>query len=469
MRTKETWVSQPGGDSGQTALRILQVSTYDTIGGAERVAWNLARSYRARGHDSLLAVGQKLSTDPHVLRLPDQDERGRWGRFWGALETRLDGPQKSGVTTWARRFATAVSEPGRALDRYRGVEDFRFPATWRLLSLTEQPPNIVHCHNLHGGYFDLRALPWLSAQVPVVVTLHDAWLLSGHCAHSFDCERWRTGCGDCPDLTIDPAIRRDATAYNWRRKHEIYENSRLHVATPSEWLMRKVEQSMLMGGVVEARVIPNGVDLAVFHPSDQQPARAELGISNDALVVAFAATDIRRNMWKDFATVREAVGLTAERLTGSTVVFLAMGEDARPERFGSLEVRFLPRSDPGSAARVYAAADVYAHAARADTFPNTVLEALACGIPVVATAVGGIPEQVDDGQTGFLVRTGDAQALSHRLTHLLSDEHLRRRMGMLAVETAQRRFDLARQVDAYLRWYSELVGQRVPERLAATS
>src|SRR5439155_11858967 len=105
---------------------------------------------------------------------------------------------------------------------------------------------------------------------------------------------------------IDPAIRRDATAYNWRRKHEIFKNSRLYVATPSQWLMRKVEQSMLATGVVEARVIANGVELAVFNPSDQQEARAALGIPNEALVILFAATAIRRNIWKDYETVREA-------------------------------------------------------------------------------------------------------------------------------------------------------------------
>jgi glycosyltransferase involved in cell wall biosynthesis len=301
------------------------------------------------------------------------------------------------------------------------------------------------------------------------LTLHDAWLLSGHCAHSFDCERWRIGCGQCPDLTIDPAIRRDATAYNWRRKRDIFANSRLHVAAPSRWLMEKVEHSMLARGVVEARVIPNGVDLAVFHPSDQRAARAALGISNDALVVLFAATDIRRNMWKDYATVHDAVGRTAERLTGQSVVFLAMGEEARTERFGSAEVRFLPHRDGESSARVYAAADVYAHAARAETFPNTILEALASGTPAVATAVGGIPEQIEDGLTGFLVPAGDAQALSDRLTQLLSDEHLLQRMSRTAATTAKIRFDLARQADAYLGWYGDLVAQRVPEQLAVTT
>jgi glycosyltransferase involved in cell wall biosynthesis len=452
-------------------LRILQVSTFDVSGGAERIAWNLARSYRERGHQSLLAVGHKLGDDPEVLVVPNDEQRGRWSHFWLSaqahvrpLEGRVRGPALLGA------LAGMVGEPGRAFDHYRGIEGFRFPGTWRLLTLTDQPPHIVHCHNLHGHYFDLRALPWLSQEASVVLTLHDAWLLSGHCAHSFDCERWKTGCGHCPDLTIDPAVRRDATAYNWRRKSEIFKSSHLHVATPSRWLMQKVEQSMLADGVVDARVIPNGVDLSIFRPTGREEARENLRIRKDARVVLIAANAIRTNIWKDYQSARSAFALAAERLHGQEVILLVLGEDAPAERVGAAEIRFVPyQTDLAAVARYYQAADVYLHTARADTFPNTVLEALACGTPVVATNVGGIPEQIADAQTGFLVRPSDARALGDRLTQLLSDTELRERMGVEAVNTARRTFDFRRQADTYLEWYHELVHRQSPERVRRSS
>jgi hypothetical protein len=102
----------------------------------------------------------------------------------------------------ARVWLEALAEGMPGLRRAAGLEDFDHPSTWDLLSLTRGEPSIVHLHNLHGDYFDLRYLPTLSRQVPCVVSMHDAWLLSGHCAHSLDCDRWLRGCGKCPYLTL---------------------------------------------------------------------------------------------------------------------------------------------------------------------------------------------------------------------------------------------------------------------------
>jgi glycosyltransferase involved in cell wall biosynthesis len=387
--------------------------------------------------------------------------------MWHKVQGRL---QRLGIRGAPRvaGWLALLGEPQRFLDKYRGVEDFHYPGTASLLDLVPHRADVVHAHNLHGEYFDLRYLPWISQRVPVVLTLHDAWLLSGHCAHSFECERWKTGCGECPDLTIYPAIRRDATAHNWERKRDVYAKSRFYVATPSQWLMEKVEQSMLAPAVVDARVIPNGVDLSVFQPADRQAGREAMGIPSDARVLLFTANVIRRNIWKDYETMRAAIALVAERLERGAVLFIALGEDAPTERIGSGEVRFVAYlKDPEAVASYYQAADVYVHAAHADTFPNTVLEALACGTPVVATSVGGIPEQIEEGVTGFLTPPGDARAMTARIVQLLSDNALRERFAAAAADSARRRFDLTSQVDSYLAWYWELTSRHRSREVAA--
>ncbi len=449
-------------------LHILQVSTSDIGGGAQKVAWNLFRSYRDRGHGSWLAVGLKLTADPEILAITNRERGWVWSRFWWAVHSRLQSFDRNGRFS---RLAHQVAEPRALLDHFRGVEDFHFPGTWQLLKIPPRFPDVIHCHNLHGNYFDLRALSWLSQKVPTVLTLHDAWLLSGHCAHSFDCERWKVGCGQCPDLTLYPAVRRDATAYNWQRKRVVYEQSRLYVATPSRWLMDKVEQSMLAPGVIEARVIPNGVDLTIFHPQDRRKARASLALPQEAKILLFTANGIRANPWKDYQTLRDAIGRLAERVGDQEVLFIALGEDAPPEHIGRGEIRFVPyQKSPDVVACYYQAADLYVHAARAETFPNTILEALACGAPVVATAVGGVPEQVKGLRTeissinhypaaeatGLLTSPGDAEELATCIEQLLKNQSLLRQLSQNAAKDARERFDLERQVDAYLDWYEEI-------------
>jgi glycosyltransferase involved in cell wall biosynthesis len=467
-------------------MRILQVSTADIVGGAESVARRLFEGYRLLGHESWLAVGLKRTADPNVLLIPNDTPRNIWFQLCMKVARTLE--------PWAERTKGArglhklfenLSKPLHWAQRELGYEDFEFSGSWRLLDLVPQRPDVVHCHNLHGpyvpggGYFDLRLLPMLSCKVPAILTLHDAWLLSGHCAHSFHCERWKRGCGKCPDLSIYPAIKRDSTAYNWRKKKEIYAKTKFFVATPSRSLMEKVQQSMLASAAVETRVIPNGVDLSIFHPADKQRVRRKLKINSDVNVLLFAANVIRQNPYKDYQTMREAVARVSERMHGKDLLFIALGENATPERIGRAHVQFVPyQNKPEAVAQYYQAADIYVHAAKVDTFPNTVLESLACGTPVVATAVGGIPEQVkglkvlgckfqvagrqlngyeSDQATGLLVRPGVPVEMARAIEALLRDDSQRLRLGENARTDARERFDLNHQVKAYLDWYQEII------------
>jgi glycosyltransferase involved in cell wall biosynthesis len=142
-----------------------------------------------------------------------------------------------------------------------------------------------------------------------------------------------------------------------------------------------------------------------------------------------------------------------------------VGEERHEQSLGKAVVRFVAyQKDLVKLAQFYQAADVYVHAARAEAWGLTITEALACGTPVVATRVGGIPEQIEDGVTGFLTPPGDAETMAARIEQLLADNELRQRMGLQAAEVARRRFNLDRQVDEYLQWFADIVSKWQPAK-----
>jgi len=333
-------------------------------------------------------------------------------------------------------------------------------------------PHVVHCHNLHGGYFDLSSLPMLSLKVPVILNLHDTWLLTGHCANFFHCLRWKIGCGECPDLKIPPPLFRDGTSSNWLRKKRIYAQSKLYVTTPSQWLMNCVKESMLKA--VDYRVIPNGVDIRIFHPRDKREARSILGLPPEQKILLFSSYLTRSNVWKDYVVMEEAVRMLSARARDQKVLFLCLGEEGPPKRLGTVTVSHLAyERDPNRVALYYQASDLYIHAAKAEVFGRSIVEALACGTPGVASAVGGIPEVVkglegdlwktgDHGYgvrdaTGILVPGGDPESMAAAIQLLLKDEELRIHLGLNAASDVRRRFTLDHQVDAFLGWYREIL------------
>jgi glycosyltransferase involved in cell wall biosynthesis len=439
-------------------MNILQISTMDHGGGAAKIPWDLFQAYEVIGHRAMLAIGYhrgKMEKAPGVLEIPNDAFRSPWSRLLYTVPSFLQRNQMRGETR-IRNLLIPFAEPRRAKWRARGREDFAYPATERLLDLIPHKPDVIHCHNLHGDYFDLRALTKLSNNIPVILTLHDMWLLTGHCAYSIDCDRWRNGCGNCPDITLYPAISRDGTRDNWLAKRDIFSHSRLHVGAPCKWLGDFAKRSIL--GALDYRVIPHGIDLGIFHAADREQARLELNWPLDALVILFVGSRASENKYKDYTTITSAVEEVAAKIKGSKVMFVSLGgrEDKIIE-FQNYELRqYAFRYRQKDVVRFYQAADVFLHAAKADTFPTTVLEALACGVPVIATAVGGIPEQIEDRQTGFLVPTGDASGMAHWTIQLLKDEELRRRMAAAAAAAAIHRFDLRRQVRDYLAWYEEV-------------
>ena len=423
--------------------RIVLVSTSDSGGGAEVMAQGFLEGYQKLGHHVSMLVGHKNSTSSLVRSL-----------FQHAAPKHI--PLHSMVLQRLRQ----------TVQKFLGRENFDYPDIRSLLA--DGPPvDALHLHNLHGGYFDLRSLGELSTAMPVFLTVHDSWLMTGHCATPGACERWETGCGRCPDLKLPPALQSDGTAGNWKRKRGIYAKCRLRIGTPSRWLMDRVQRSMLAPGMIEGRVIPNGIDLSVFHPVEKRLAREKLPVNPNAFLLVYAAKDGAANLHKDFATVRSALGRLAQ--SGREVCCVVLGREAATENLANgVTVQHLPMASPREVAAWFQGADLFVHSAPEEIFGLVLAEALACGTPVIASAVGGVPEVIHHEEDGLLVPPREPVAYAHAIEKLLASPELRTASGQAGAARARKEFGVERMVRSYAEWIDEvLVAQRSRVPVAA--
>jgi glycosyltransferase involved in cell wall biosynthesis len=446
--------------SGRVVRRVLQFCTHDGGGGAERVANSVHRALLSRGIESRLLVRRRMTDTLSVVEADAYAMTSAAAplfRFVDRQVTSLDFRGRWRVQDWLR----SAAYPRRLSNRWNGIEDFEYPYTAG--AVASFAADVVHLHNLHGNYVDLRALAQVSLTVPVIWTLHDAWALTGHCAYFIDCDRWTTGCGRCPDLARAPAVAKDATAHNAMVKRAAYAASRLAIATPSEWLMDCAAR--VLPGRLQRKVIPYGVNTEHFSAGDRAGARAALGLPQNEFVGMFVASSgSGENPYKDFATVVAAADIISSDNRETAASFVCLGGARRQEERGIRYPGFI--SSPDTLRLYYQAADVLLHAAHADNFPCVVLEAMACGVPVIATDVGGIPEQVVSGVTGLLVSRGDVRGMANCVRQLRDDRNRREQMACASLERVRSRFTADREIGAYLGWYEELMSARLNEQRA---
>lgn len=438
-------------------MNILTLNTEAYGGGASQIALSLMDFYRTAGHDSWMLNAVHNDTKGQTRVLQNDDARNPLFRLTKRLmEVSLQ--KRIPFIPKLLRLTLSASEPNRTVKLRAGREDFYQPATRGIPEQLNPRPNVIHAHNLFGNYFDLRELPRISRQLPFVLTLHDMWTFTGHCSHPLDCERWLQACGQCPYLELPPAVPRDSTAANLALKNKIYKSSVVHVVTPSRWLMEQMEKSILRQGSASTKVIPNGVDQNIFKPGDQATARKYLGLPKDAKVLLFVAAGSRSNPWKDYETLDNAVKILASKKQDTKLILLAPGSKNAGNHYHGVEVHPMPWiSNRSDLAHYYHAADLYLHAAHAENFPNVILEALSCGLPVIGTRTGGIPEQIDEDRTGHVVPKGDAQAMAEKAHLLLNSPEKRQNFSDEAARTAKGAYSCKRMGRDYLAWFDELL------------
>ena len=319
-------------------------------------------------------------------------------------------------------------------------------ATRRFVArLRELNPDVIHIHNIHGYFLNYKILSLALAQMgkPVVWTVHDCWLYTGHCYHyaSAGCERWKTGCHHCPQKKAFPASwLLDRSRRNWKDKKKAFCSiPGLTLVTVSRWMKGEIAQSFLGG--VRCEVIHNGIDLDTFRPSPS----AETALAYGTYYLAVASIWLPEKGLQDLEKLSSVLDAD-ERL-------VVVGKRPSGHRFPRNVVCLERTADAAALAALYTEAVALVNPTWQDNYPTVNMEAIACGTPVVSYRTGGSPESITP-RTGRVVEQGDVEGLAEAL-------HAIRRQGKEHFSEACRSYALAHfraqdRFNDYIQLYESL-------------
>jgi glycosyltransferase involved in cell wall biosynthesis len=362
-------------------MNIVHLSTSDVHGGAARSAYRLHKGLQLLGHKSRMQVLTRGSNDSTVEVLNQGQHilsRLRRG-FRRYLISRDFRPYQEGRPAGCEVFSDDRSEYTR---------------------LDEEALNSADVINLHWvtGFLDFKAFFFnVPKDKPLVWTLHDMNPFTGGCHYDLGCERYVEQCGSCPQL--GSRKNDDLSARIHRRKRQLFsqiEAARLHIVTTSRWLAGEAAKSTILRKF-RISVIPNGLDTLDFSPSDRGAIRKLLQIPPESKVVLFVSDGLD-NQRKGFTHLKRAVLTCAEKVPN--LLLLSIGSNQRQVHTGTPWIHVGSVNNDRFLSMVYSAADLFVICSLQDNLPNTVLEAMACGVPVVGVNAGGIPDMVRNGITG---------------------------------------------------------------------
>lgn len=406
----------------------MRISHYNTFadGGSAVLMLRLNETLRNAGHDSRIRYRKGNLQLPAVQRL--EYCQGWLDRQQERIRQRFE--------TWAM-----VPQAPSYYGRYH-----RHQAT--LPPADDAAADIIHLHWI-SHWLDLPSfLQGVPQQIPIVWTIHDMSPLAGGCFLDFGCEQLEKGCRICP--LLKSPFNRVLAAQEWQRRSQALAGRKLVLVGNSAFTTGLIKKSALFKGVATVTTIHPALNVREFIRHDKAEARRLLGLAPERLVLGFGAaalTDENKG-FNRFLAVAEKV---AERLGAVDVLVFGDGLSAA----GSLRVKVhgLGRlSSPRLQSLAYSAMDVFALTSRMETFGQVATEAQACGTPVWAFDVGGLPDAIQDGVTGKLVPYSDINTMAESICAAVADGSLPV-MGNRGAEWVRTTFSTEQMAERYLDLY----------------
>jgi len=452
-------------------MKFLFISASDLYGGANIIAYNQHNALIKKGFQSTMVVASKKSNDPSVIELNGRVKQlyknllyGKY-YFWGSYKL--------------GKLIRNIYNSFYHILKITGREIFFFPASKKILQLVDYKPDIIQIHSFYNNYFDINILKKWHKEFKVVISLQDLWIFTGHCGLPLDCNRWLDSCGNCPHLEYYPSIPYDKTKENKLFKDKIFQKLNLNFISPSKWVndeILKLGISLNQNGM--HTVITNSTDTEIFKPGYKIKNRNNLKIPQKDFIIMACAVGFRKNYYKDLDTILSAFKIAqASEIKNRKITLMIVGENS--ENYVDIEdnditfVGSVLHSE--KLAKYYQAADIFIHSSHIEPWGLTASEALSTGLPVLATNIGGLKEQVQgfcfdecdekmkqinrfsiENANGVIFEQGDVGTLSKSIKFMYENKNIYNIISHNARTFAIQNLDIKLQIDQNIKYYSTL-------------
>lgn len=396
-------------------MKVLQVNCVYNTGSTGKITYDLHYGLQAAGIESVICYGRGEKTkDKNVYKICGEFESHIWKVY-----TMFNGMIYSGC--WRST---------KQIERVIEVEK----------------PNVVHLQCINGYFVNIYHLvTWLKTKkIPTVLTLHAEFMYTGTCGHALDCERWKTGCGKCPQLRKEiHSLFIDNTHRSWVRMKEAFDGfDCLKVVSVSPWLMERAKLSPILADK-DHSVIFNGLDTGVFHPYDTRLLRDQMGLTGKQVVFhATPSFSVSPDHFKGGYYIMELARTMPE------TIFLVAGPTVGEISAPSNLILLGRVNDQSLLAQYYSMADATVITSKRETFSMVTAESLCCGTPVVGFKAGG-PEMIALKEMSSFVSYGDMEGLV-KLLQNNSHKHLEMANNVREMYSKQR------MIEQYIECYEKL-------------
>lgn len=316
--------------------------------------------------------------------------------------------------------------------------------------------DVVHLHLIHNLSIDLHLLPLLSRLKPIIWTVHDPWPLSGHCVQHFNCNRWQTGCGDCPYLNVDFSMLKDNTALNYEIKKTCIQNSQLNIVVASKYMAEKLTKSEIFKNSV-INLIPFGVNQAIFKPKDKKEVRMKLGLPVDSIVILFR-NDNPAKKGLDY------IQYLIEGIKDKKNIFLiTVGGNELPIPNGYEYKSFGWLNDDNLLSDIYNAADLFLMPSIQESFGMMAIEAMSCGVLPIVLKGTALPEVVNSPACGVAIER-DKEEFLKQVQYFINNPHERNIKAKACLTYARDNYNKEIYVEKIITLYKKVIKQHKKEK-----